>query len=251
MKRPLYWSSLIICTAGLLMCGGMFLRQWEEYRTGETAYASLVESATSELHLTDSTGQAEGNSPEDPPLQVDFEALRQVNPEVIGWIYIPDTVISYPVVQGTDNTYYLDHLFDGTKNSAGCLFLDSRCQGLTGQNSVIYGHHMKNGTLFASLTEYQDQAYYEAHPSVFLLTPEGTQEIRLFSAYVAGMDEDAWQLTFSSQKEYVQWLEGLRERSCFTSDVVPFISDRVVTLSTCDYSFPNARFVCHGVLWEQ
>ena len=180
--------------------------------------------------------------------QVDFEALADINPEVVGWLYCPNTVISYPVPQGENNSYYLNHLFDGTRNSAGSLFLDSRCQGLTGQNSVIYGHYMKNGTLFASLSKYQEQAYYEAHPELFLITPENTLTIRLFSAYIAGENDDAWQLTFSSQEEYGAWLERILERSCFTSEVIPQSTDRVITLSTCNYMFPGARFVCHGVV---
>lgn len=235
---------------GLLVFGWLFFQQWQEYRMGELAYDKLQKSVVS---VPQKTPAQQPSIPFQEEIQlelpqVDFEALADINPEVVGWLYCPNTVISYPVPQGENNSYYLNHLFDGTRNSAGSLFLDSRCQGLTGQNSVIYGHYMKNGTLFASLSKYQEQAYYEAHPELFLITPENTLTIRLFSAYIAGENDDAWQLTFSSQEEYGAWLERILERSCFTSEVIPQSTDRVITLSTCNYMFPGARFVCHGVV---
>lgn len=247
-RRGLRRACAVVCAAGLLVCGGIFLRQWGEYRVGEAAYDTLAEEVLSPpADRQDTPGQEQ----EESLPQIDFQALSAINPEAVGWLYAPDTVLSYPVAQGADNRYYLTHLFDGTENSAGSLFLDSRCPGLTGRNSVIYGHYMKNGTLFASLQEYQDQDYYEVHPVLYLLTPEGTLTIQLFSAYIAGTEEaDAWQLTFPSDEAYGAWLADLQARSCFTSTVVPTTADRVITLSTCNYSFPDARFVCHGLVRE-
>lgn len=119
------------------------------------------------------------------------------------------------------------------------------------RNSVIYGHHMKNGTMFASLTKYEDQEYYDAHPDLFLLTPDGTYRIRLFSAYVAGMEDNSWQMDFASEADYEAWMAEIQTRSCFKSQGLPEITDRVITLSTCDYTFKNARFVCHGWIEKQ
>lgn len=246
-KRRLWRAGAVLCAAGMLLCGGICLHQWGEYRAGETAYDTLSSAVVSPPPEEQT---APGPAQEVTLPQVDFGALAAVNPSVVGWLYGPDTVLSYPVAQGEDNRYYLTHLFDGTENSAGSLFLDSRCPGLTGRNSVIYGHYMKNGTLFACLQEYQAQDYYEAHPNLYLLTPEGTVTIQLFSAYVTGAEGDAWQLTFPDREAYGTWLAGLQERSCFASAVTPTTADRVITLSTCDYSFSGARFVCHGLVRE-
>ena len=165
------------------------------------------------------------------------------------WLYGPDTGISYPVVQGTDNDYYLDHLLDGTANSAGCLFVDTSCRpDFSGRNTVIYGHRMKNGTMFAALGNYQEQVYYDAHPVFLLVTPEGRYVVELFSGYVADTAESAWMLDFSDEQAYLAWLEEVGEKSAFSSKVSPRAEDRVVTLSTCSYEFENARFVLHGVL---
>ena len=253
-RKILYWLSVLFCAGGSLVFGWLFFQQWREYRVGELAYDKLQESVISLPQKTPAqqpsiTSQAE-QAPQAELPQVDFEALAEINPDVVGWLYCPDTVISYPVPQGENNSYYLKHLFDGTSNSAGSLFLDSRCAGLEGKNSVIYGHDMKNGTLFSSLSEYQEQAYYESHPQMFLITPEEALIIRLFSAYIAGPDSDAWRLDFSTQEEYGGWLEGLVKQSCFQSEVIPQTTDRVITLSTCSYSFPGARFVCHGLVCQ-
>lgn len=249
-RRLLYQGSIVICTIGLLVCGGMFLRQWGEYRVGESTYEALAESVVvvpeQETHSPEE-GDEKQLEQESAVPQVDFQTLEEINPDVVGWLYSPDTAISYPVVQGQDNSYYLRHLFDKKPNGAGSLFLDYRCQEFGGKNSVIYGHYMKNGTLFASLKEYQDQEYYEAHPLLYLITPQGNLIIRLFSAYIAGPEEEAWQLTFSSEEDYGVWLEERKELSLFESPVTPTNTDRVITLSTCDYTFPNARFVCHGL----
>lgn len=226
------------------MCGGMFLRQWREYRTAEKNHQDLMEKVLTE---PSSPSESPGADPVEKIPHIDFEALEEINPQIVGWLYLPDTIISYPVVQGEDNSYYLKHLLDGTENSSGCPFLDSRCNGLQGKNSVIYGHYMKNDTLFAPLKEYQNQEYYEAHPTIFLIRPEETLRIQLFSAYITGTEnEDPWQLNFSSDEEYGAWLEKLQERSSFETDVIPTVADQVITLSTCNYTFQNARFVCHG-----
>lgn len=251
-ERSLYGIAAALCATGVLVCGGLFLYQWKEYNVSEKAYRILQQTAVgSSLGSLDEERENQSDEIQAAYVpQVDFEALKQINPDVVGWLYGPDTAISYPVVQGEDNSYYLKHLFDGTPNSAGCLFLDSRCEALNGKHSVIYGHYMKNGTLFASLEEYQSQEYYEAHPYFFLITPEKTFFIQLFSAYLTEAAGDAWQLSFPSEQACADWLESLRERSSFISDVVPNAGDKVITLSTCSYAFQNARFVCHGLVRE-
>lgn len=179
---------------------------------------------------------------------VDFEALAQVNSDIVGWLYIPGTVINYPLVQGADNDYYLTHLFDGKTNSSGCIFLDSGAAGdFSAMNSVLHGHHMKNGSMFAGICEYKDPVYFEAHPTGLLLTPGGNYEVRFFSGYVCATDSDAWNSVFS-EADHGPWLEERARLSCFGSDVTPTTEDKVLTLSTCSYEFKDARFVLHGIL---
>ena len=193
-------------SCGLFLClflgiacfsGYQVLRILHEYRVGADAYFKLEQFAS----LPPASEETEETPAELAWPEVDFTALAAVNPDVTAWLYGPDTGISYPVVQGTDNDYYLDHLLDGTANSAGCLFVDTSCRpDFSGRNTVIYGHRMKNGTMFAALGNYQEQVYYDAHPVFLLVTPEGRYVVELFSGYVADTAESAWMLDFSNEQ---------------------------------------------------
>ena len=108
------------------------------------------------------TAEAEEEEVETAPIEVDFEGLRKENSDVAGWIYCPDTVVNYPVMHGEDNDLYLHHLVNRQYNFAGCIFED--CRNTPGQKdpaTILYGHHMKDGSMFAMLHKYTDQKYYE------------------------------------------------------------------------------------------
>lgn len=141
-------------------------------------------------------------------------------------------------------------MFDGEWNGAGCIFLDSRVNpDLSDRHSVLYGHHMKNGTMFSDIAKYKDQTFYENHTTGMILTPTENYRIEFFAGYVAGADdENAWKVTFATEDKYVDWLNETVGRSWFNSEVIPTAEDRVITLSTCSYEFNNARFVLIGRL---
>lgn len=200
--------------------------------------------------VSDNQGSADLSKPADLP-EINFKALKEVNPDVIGWIYSPDTTINYPVVQGDDNAYYLKHLADGTENRNGCPFLDVQNRpDFSDDNSIIYGHHMQNGTMFAGISWYEDQSYYDEHPLMYLMTPSATYRIELFSGYTTTMDSSAYMQTFGSIREHTDWLKEVSGRSDFRANLEISAYDRVITLSTCAYWFENARYVLHGKLVE-
>ena len=197
---------------------------------------------------TDDQRSEDLSKPADLP-EINFKALREVNPDVIGWIYSPNTTINYPVVQGDDNAYYLKHLADGTENRNGCPFLDVQNRSdFTDDNSIIYGHHMQNGTMFAGISWYEDQSYYDEHPVMYLMTPEAAYRIKLFSGYITTMDSSAYMQNFGSVREHIDWLKEVSGRSDFRANLEISAYDRVITLSTCAYRFENARYVLHGKL---
>lgn len=180
---------------------------------------------------------------------VNFDDLSEINSDIVGWLYIDNTTINYPIVQGEDNSYYLKHLFDKNYSSSGCIFLDcNNSFDFSDYNNVIYGHHMKNGTMFSSLTEYKNQDYYDAHPQAILVTPNQNYIIDIFAGYVASTNDNAWRISFDSGNEYAEWIAKIKGRSCFISNIDPSASDKIITFSTCSYEFDNARFVLHGVL---
>lgn len=212
-----------------------------EAMEGQHETAAGAESAASEaLELPDISAWP----------QVDFDELAKINPDIAGWIYIEGTAINYPVVQGTDNDYYLRHLFDGTYNSTGCIFLDSRCMAdFSDRHSIIYGHHMNNKTMFAGLVDYKDQAFYDEHSVALLVTPTAYYKIQFFSGYVSDNWSNAWNLDLDDSS-YAAWLKDIQEKSCFNTVHIPDPEDNIITLSTCTYEFMDAKFLLHGYICE-
>lgn len=182
------------------------------------------------------------------PISIDFNALLSRNKDVIGWIYCPDTVVSYPVVQGKNNDHYLHKDLDGKYLAGGTLFADYR-NGALGDdvNYIIYGHNMKNGSMFNLLTKYKEQSYYDQYPIMYYLTPDTNYKLELFAGLVIKRDDDIY-LPTQNEKDFTKLIEEYRAKSTFKSDVTLKPNDIIVTLSTCSYEFDNARYIVMGRL---
>ena len=187
--------------------------------------------------------------PELAPITVDFEALREVNPDVVGWIYCPDTVINYPVLHGGNNDVYLHTNYDGTYNAAGSIFVEEKNRiGFQDFNSILYGHHMANGSMFATLEYWQQQAYFDVHPSMWLLTPDQDYKITLYSAYTISAYGDVYVVFPEDGEDAREWVADAKERSAVVPSAVPVLEGKHIMLSTCAYVFDNARAVVHGLM---
>lgn len=233
------------------------------YREGRESYCSLeqyvlfpeTDNNSEETDaLVSSSAENSDNCTKPPDIsawpKVDFDELSKINPDVIGWIYIEGTNVNYPVVQGSDNNYYLKHLFDGTYNSSGCIFLDYRCAAdFSDRNSIIYGHHIKNKSMFGGLVEYKKQTFYDEHSVALLVTPTAYYKIQFFSGYVSDNWGNAWDLALDDT-DHAAWLSEIQEKSCFETEYTPASEDRIITLSTCTYEFDSAKFVLHGYISE-
>jgi sortase B len=129
--------------------------------------------------------------------------------------------------------------------------MDFRNSGkFTDRNSILYGHRMNNGTMFADLSNYSNQAFFEEHPYLLIITPEAKYKAEVFSAYVANTTYNSWDTVFDGDEKYMNWLESIQSRSYFNRDVEFSPESRVVTLSTCTYEFEDARFIVHALLHE-
>ena len=196
VRKALAALLAVICA----LCLGRTALQLVQYRQGDETYAQAQELAglpdLPDLPAVDVTGgsgeasgsagaDGEGEAPEEVPVwqdpyaqalkDMDFSALRQQNPDVLGWILIPGTRVSYPVVQGTDNSYYLNHTWRGGKNSVGAIFMECRnSSDLSDFNTIIYGHRMNNRSMFGTLSQYKSRSYWQAHPYVYLTDDSGT-----------------------------------------------------------------------------
>ncbi len=184
--------------------------------------------------------------------KVNFEGLKTQNADTIAWIYAPGTAINYPIVQGKDNDYYLNHMFNGAENDCGSIFMEAlNMSDLTNTNTFIYGHHMKDGSMFASLLKYREQDYYDTHPVMWIETPEKSYKLEIFTGFQTTTGTSVWQIEFATEQEHQEWLDTVQKYSSFTSSVVPTTEDRIVTLSTCSSGYDEGRFVVMGILREQ
>lgn len=259
----------VICA----LCLGRTALQLVQYRQGDETYAQAEELAglpdLSDLPVVDFTGgsgdlsgsasaDGAGETPEEVPVwqdpyaqalkDMDFSALRQQNPDVLGWILIPGTRVSYPVVQGTDNSYYLDHTWRGGKNSVGAIFMECRnSSDLSDFNTIIYGHRMNNRSMFGTLSQYKSRSYWQAHPYVYLTDDSGTHRYEIFAAGEVSVDSDVYRLGLRSDSSRQSFLDSCLALSALNTGVTPHTYDKVLTLSTCTGNGHATRWVVQAV----
>lgn len=193
---------------------------------------------------------------EDPYAQalkdMDFRALQEINPDVVGWFLIPGTGISYPLLQGETNNTYLRHTWRKEYSTRGSIFLDSQCsRDLTDFNTIVYGHRMRNGTMFAPLANYGSESYRLAHPCVYIVTEEGTFRYEIFAVYETDTSAPAYRLGMSSEKARQAFLDDCLALSFLDTGLKPTPADRVLTLSTCTPASNDERLVVQAVLWGE
>lgn len=184
------------------------------------------------------------------PITVDFKALQKENPDIVGWIYCEGTPINYPVLQGKDNGEYLHNDYTGAYNIDGSIFVDAdNTPGFVDSNSIIYGHHMNSGAMFACLEKWADQEFYEEHPVIWLLTPKQDYKVVLFSGHHVSAHSSWYDIYKKPGKDFDRFLEDALAESDFKADIGELNHKaRYVQLSTCAYIFDDARYALHGVL---
>jgi len=180
-----------------------------------------------------------------------FKPLLKVNSDVVGWINIPGTRIDYPVLQSNDNEYYLDHDINGNKSFFGSIFMDFRNNiKKKDSNIILYGHDMKNGSMFHDLVYYKKKDFFESHPLILFETLYKKYKGEIFSVYVTDTKFNYLITNFASPEEYGAYLDTIRNKSLFKNNVTVTTKDRILTLSTCSYEFKDARLVIHAKLIE-
>ena len=184
---------------------------------------------------------------------VDLDALREVNGDVVGWIMIPGTELSYPLVQGEDNQYYLNYNWKREPGSGGAVFLESTCGADFGDfHTIVYAHRMNNDTMFGTLKYYDSADFWREHPSVYVGLGERVCRYDIFSAQEAGVRSVVYRLDLvesALQEEFVQFCA---DNSQLDTGLVPDPSGRFLTLSTCTAAGgPETRWVVHAFLAQE
>ena len=202
------------------------------------------------------TEKSESSSSEDSekvmaPIKINFKKLRKENEDIVGWIYCEDTPINYPVLKGETNDTYLRHDYTREYNISGSIFVDAdNAPGFKDASTIIYGHHMNHGAMFATLDQWAEQEYYEEHPYMWLLTPEQDYQIVLVSGHHTSAYSDMYDIYHEHDDYFMRFLKEAEDQSDFTPVEKATINPKAnyVMLTTCAYIFDNARYVIHGKL---
>ena len=176
-----------------------------------------------------------------PNLVIDHETLKKANPDYVGWLYVPCLEISYPVVQGKDNEYYLKHLIDGSYNGNGTLFVHCANHFLRDDVSYIFGHHMYGGAMFGNLKKYDSSAYYWNHPEFKLYTPSKTYTLRIYAVFY-GTGVEKITFNYSSEASFNAAMKAYAARALHTPQTSVSYGDKLVCLCTCAYQVNNGRY---------
>lgn len=255
MKKKLHRLLYVLLVLTLVISGGFLLYKQIEARAAAQDYEGALQAAGIEDLAappapstrpspapapggSGSDQEAEAQEEGDPWLEtlraVDLPALRGVNSDILGWITIPDTELSYPILAGRDNQYYLNHTWSGERNAAGAIFLEKECASdFSDFNVIIYGHRMHNNMMFGTLRFYEDTAFWAEHPSVYLTSDTGVARYDIFAAYEAGVKDPTYRLNLEEEEEKQEFIDFCLSSSVLDTGVVPTTSDQILTLSTC------------------
>ena len=234
-----YTLAMLFFGVVFLVSAGLLVKRFVDDRRTENEFAELQS-------MIDTSAEPQPSGESVNPNGAKFAALRNKNSDFIGWLSIDGTELDFPVMYAPNNKdFYLRHDFDKSYSIYGVPYLDENTTlgaNAESDNLVIYGHNMKTGMMFASLMNYKSQSYYEAHPYFYLYTPNQTYKVNLFAGCIVAHDADVYSLTLS--ESYIQ--ECINNSTFRSSYGVP--TGNILTLSTCDYDFDNARYVVMGEL---
>ncbi|MGL4773487.1 MAG: class B sortase [Clostridium sp.] len=225
MKRGKVFISFIFVGVLAFSLYKILEKQWR-YKEGTSTYEEIKEISYGE---------------EEKSFDDRLNLMKGINSDYKFWIRVENTNIDYPVVQGRDNAFYLSHNFKGEEDISGCLFIDYRCNTQDDKNIIIYGHNMRNGSMFNSLNSYKEDDFFRKNNKIIVSDEQGERTFEIFSVFVASGEDD----NFSSGNinEYIDLVKG---KSMYESDVVIGKMDRIITLVSCSYEFKGARIVVVG-----
>ncbi len=241
-KKKLSKAGKIILDLILVLALGMagfsgykLFHETQRYRVAQKSYADLKENVLVKKE-------------EENKKQIDWASLQAVNPDIGLWIEMEGSSIDYPVIYQSDNEYYLRRLPDGTWNEAGTIFVDmENGRDMVDRNTVFYGHHMLDEPLmFAEFENFEDQAYADSHKEIHIYSPTSEWIVYPVGGFVTTGYDDYVTIHFGSDDEYQAYIDMLKSRTVFSSDVTLTKDDQMALFSTCSYDVYDGRFVLFG-----
>lgn len=226
--------ALVLLFVALLAAGVLVYRYWSQQHAYNELETYVEVEDANVVKLAD--------------LNADWDALREINPDIVGWIYIPDSEINYPIVQGPDNEKYLNTAFDGSDgwfSSAGTIFIDVKNDpDFTDRNTFLYGHHMRDGSMFAALTDWESDEEFNKHRDIYILTPNGNYYAKTFSLLKTNGSEPIVVTQFASDESYKDYIQKMLNRSMVKQTGDVFTADQITqafALCTCEYTQNDGR----------
>ena len=171
------------------------------------------------------------------------EELKSINSDYKMWIQIENTNINYPVVQSSDNDYYLKHNFRKESNISGTVFVESANDIDNDKNIILYGHNMRNGTMFNNITNYKEESFFNEDNKINIIMNNTLYEYEVFSVYVKNVSEVNLAIGFANEDEFINYAYNQAEESLYKKDVDFSAEDNLITLVTCSYEFTDARTI--------
>ena len=260
MKKKYLAAAAVLCAAALI-CGGIGIRNYLQEKNAGQGYEEIKkevekveETEQEDTETYAAVIQQEDQTENTVEVPIDFEALKNKNPDAYAWIKIPGTQIDYPILQsGTDNSYYLNHTIDHEEKTEGSIFTENyNTKTFEDPNTVIYGHDMKNGSMFQNLHNYMDRSFFDENREVLIYLPDQILHYKIFAAYIYDNRHILQSFDFGNKEIYQAYLDrifSMRDMNSFVDTSMDITSeDKIITLSTCYAGISSQRYLVQAVL---
>ena len=242
--RIVFWVALVVFAVALVALGAIGYSYWQ----GQNAYDSVAEEVFAAPEDLEGTALAD--------LTVDWDRLLAINPDTVGWVYIPGTAVNYPIVHTTDDEKYLTTDFNGQQAwgaTYGSIFLSAaNAADFSDANNIVYGHHLNNGSMFAAIADFENADQFNAHRTAYILTPQGNFKLRSLSLVHVAADDPLAQTAFATAGELASYIKDKVDRSVVAVSDAPAAADiaHLFAFATCDNLPSDGRFVLFSYLEE-
>lgn len=255
MRKVLYTALIAICLVITLLCVWVLCRHFRESKEEADMYedlANLVNQEETEPHITTENTAAELIESQKPDISPEYADIYKRNSDMVGWIFIADTRINYPVMQSpNDPNFYLKHNFDKHSSNHGCPYVNANCDVTKpSDNLIIYGHHMKDGSMFADLDKFTSQSFWETHKTITFNTLTQWQTYEVVAVFkVATGTGAASEFKYyaftdaNTPEEFNTYISSVKSNALYDTGITAAYGDKLLTLSTCEYSNYNGRLV--------
>ena len=247
-RRWLEALLFLLMLAALFALGKRGFDTWKQKRQEEELRELSRQQETMEETQQEIVIEEETEPPYERP--IDFSALREINPDIVAWVEIPGTRIDYPVVQADNNETYLHRSFEGEESSAGAIYLDCDSDSdFMGKHSILYGHHMKNGSMFAEIVKFKEKTFFQEHREVILYLPDRELHLKTIAALYGDASGEKRRTVFSDQESFNRYVDEMT-KNCSFRELPEGDCEGLYSFVTCSYEFQNARTILYAVREE-